>query len=188
MERNRHPSRSQCFRGQFSFGVCSRCRSLISLFGGIRNSHSNAMIAGGSTIHTCAPRSAVLRRQVSHPSRQSHPSSSWKPTPLQRATSFAKDAEQGDATNDCPAASWGDSMGLFGAVMAELGRSPQYRGGPASRRKSRLWMSSSFSSVVLACHAAIASRCSRSRQSLHLPLVCIFSASHFGSIRFSLRT
>jgi hypothetical protein len=61
----------------------------------MRNSHSNAMIAGGSIIQTCSGLCAVLRKHVSQPSLQSHPSAAWKPTPSQRATSFAKDAEQG---------------------------------------------------------------------------------------------
>jgi len=57
--------------------------------GSIRNSHSKAMIFGGS-MKKCTPfLGAVLRKHVSHPSRQLHPSfQSQSPTPSHRATSF----------------------------------------------------------------------------------------------------
>ena len=57
--------------------------------GSMRNSHSKAMIFGGS-MKECTPfLGAVLRKQFLHPSRQSHPSfQSQSPTPSQRATSF----------------------------------------------------------------------------------------------------
>jgi hypothetical protein len=71
----------------------------------MKNSHSNAMIAGGSIIQTRSGLFAVLRKHVSQPSRQSHPASSLDPTPLQRATSFAKDAEKGVTSNTSSAGS-----------------------------------------------------------------------------------
>jgi len=56
--------------------------------GSMRNSHQKAMIFGGS-MKKCTPfLGAVLRRHVSHPSRQSHVSFSSNPTPSHRATSF----------------------------------------------------------------------------------------------------
>ncbi len=56
--------------------------------GSIRNSHQKAMIFGGSMKEFTSFRDAVLRRHVSHPSRQSHVPSSSNPTPSHRATSF----------------------------------------------------------------------------------------------------
>jgi hypothetical protein len=57
--------------------------------GSIRNSHQKAMIFGGSMKEISSFLGAVLRKHVSHPSRQPHPSfQSQSPTPMHRATSF----------------------------------------------------------------------------------------------------
>ncbi len=63
------------------------CKSLFH-YGSIRYSHSKAIIGGGAIIEQYSGRGAVLRKQVSQPSRQPHSPSSSKPTPLHRATSL----------------------------------------------------------------------------------------------------
>jgi hypothetical protein len=57
--------------------------------GSMRNSHQKATIFGGSMKELSPFLGAVLRKHVSHPSRQLHPSfQSQSPTPSHRATSF----------------------------------------------------------------------------------------------------
>src|SRR5690606_17535294 len=67
------------------------------LLASIKYSHSKTMIAGASIIETRSGLGAVLRRHISHPSRQPHPSSSCHPTPSQRATSLGRASQPGAA-------------------------------------------------------------------------------------------
>lgn len=85
-----NPAALKAVTGTMDSSTGAELRGGLLYSASIKNSHSKAMIAGGSSMLSLAPRGAVRRKQLSQPSRQSNPPSSWKPTPLQRATSLGR--------------------------------------------------------------------------------------------------
>jgi hypothetical protein len=98
------------------------CRSALT-FGSIMYSHSNAMIAGGSSIETRSGRGDVRRRQVSHPSRQYCTPSSTLPAPSHRVMSFAN--EPNKALETTPPSAVDLQSGVFMGGVSQLGRSSE---------------------------------------------------------------